>query len=387
MDRPGGYPHRPPQPSSVPFCPPIEVMIQPLLLAALAISGTSSPDPSEASDWLTLDRELMSLTAALDHHEGGPQLSGFFRSGWMRSNDASFADPTGTTGATSLEGMVLRQVRVNLKGQSGDYAYKLSMEGANGTFTLRDAYVKTALAETIDMTWGRFKEPFLYSAMVGDPYNMFMDRTLNGSQGSERMEGIMIAARLENIKMMGAVQSGISSLSDDYLVTARLEYDMVGNAFRKVQGAIGSEGTNLGLAFSLQDDYGLEDGERVGVEVEVTTGSFYMGLDSVTYSDDYDDSGDPGIFFTGLYGTEQAGSTPISVTAAYLFGVGDNPCEVAIRVENPNNGLSTRRLSYGVNVYDDILGQDGKWTFNFVELDDASGYRGHRLELALNLTY
>jgi hypothetical protein len=158
-----------------------------LLLGALvALTGGTEDSVERSDDWLDLDKEITSLVTTLDD-SSAPAISGFLRARYVSSSDF-------LTGGEDTGGFDIQNVRLSLIGQSGDYGYKIQMDGAGGTYGLLDAKMWWNCGEQMKVTMGRFKNPFDQSYVVSANHLMFLDRTMQGMNSfSTRDLGIMLS--------------------------------------------------------------------------------------------------------------------------------------------------------------------------------------------------
>ncbi len=360
------------------------MVTQSLLLGVLLlVPNTASTAPSGEdgnADWLELDREIASLhTLPDDGGENGVAIHGRLRTSYV-SGDEFFGG-----GVDDVSGVTLREARIELEGGVGDYGFLVSTSSTGGSFSLTDAYVTKDLSSTIYGTFGRFKQPFLYTGRVLTKYLLFFDRTITGAQSSGRDLGAMLTGDFQAFHWILALQNGEDGALSDSLYLAHGRFDVLGHPFDMYEGSYDAmAGLNLGVGVSWAADDGLDNGMKTGVEAELSTGPFYVLVDAIAYDEEYDDPvapADPDL----VLGTSLADTNPYSVTVAYLLG--DQQYELAMRFESFDDTSDTNRLSFGLNWYTE-LGHLAKWQLDYSELSsDSSALEGNRVELGLALAW
>jgi hypothetical protein len=286
--------------------------------------------------------------------------------------------------------MSLRSTRLNVESMVGGYTGRISMELSSGTGVLADAYLRHQCTETIGITFGRFRERFLYGGFVDIERNLLLERTGNGDNYDRRDNGLLVELDLGQWSLDASIQNGNDGVADEYLMTGRFEYAMLGTPFDGTQGAWGAaEGTNLGFAVALADDGGIENGFRQGFELELSTGAVYMAADMVQYDADYDlVGGVPALNdLDAVLGMPKHDTNPWGFTFSYLVGDGDY--EFVARREEFDDASSTDRQTVGVNWYvDSSRGHAVKWTLQFAEMDSGSGaLDGKQISLGLTTAF
>jgi len=99
------------------------------------------------------------------------------------------------SGADSLgSGVELRRARVILGGRFGRYDAKLDVDLAGNEVTLKDAFVRAALAEGLDLRVGNFRTPFGLEPNTSTRDLLFLERSLALSAfGPGRRVGVEVA--------------------------------------------------------------------------------------------------------------------------------------------------------------------------------------------------
>ena len=318
-------------------------------LAATTVVGATG-FAGESEDWASLDRELETLSATLSTQAGGPQISGWVITAfdWNSDADEGFdLDGDGTDDETKeIQGFDLRSVRLNVKGNVGDYGYKVSFDLADGDANLEDAYATWNIGDQVSGRLGRFKPPTLSSFLISRNRLLFLERTAIGSTFM-RDTGLQFSGDFETVGWWIAVHNGIDGNLEDHLITGRVAVDLLGEGVGAVEGAYGApDGTALTVAGFFQDEGSLQDGSRFGAEARLTSGPFAAAAEM------FDND------------TDQGDNTPWDVTLSYLF---TEEYEAAVRWEDADDDADTTAIAVGVNRY--VMGHDIKWTLQWRTVD------------------
>jgi hypothetical protein len=296
--------------------------------------------------WTTLDQEISGLSSSLTaQNAGGPKVGG-----WVITSVTSNSD-------NDELGFDLNEVRLHVTGDvSNDYSYKVSFEFDGGAATLKDAYIKWKLMDSINATMGQFYTPLLRSSTLDETKLLFLQRTVIGqlfhTLGTDgRDQGLMVGGNFEMLNWGVAVQDGGDGNTDDLAITVNVSADVMGKGAGSVEGAYGAaEGTNLSVGgfYHTQDDV-TGVGDVFGIEAYFTMGAIAV---AANYAD-----------------LDTAGISPYDLTASYLF---TEMYEAAVRYEDLDDADSTTVISVGVNRYS--AGHNLKWTaqYSTVDSDDAT---------------
>ena len=356
-------------------------MIPALSALALFVPATVSTGTGEDSTaWLELDRELAGLTGSLarDHTEGIHMKADIIISAQMSDDDVY----SGTPG-DNLSGFDLRRARLTNTGSVGETHWKISGELSSGSLSLRDAYVYWNVGESTRITFGRYKEPLLWSGRTSSFLDPFHDVAVTGAENDGRSSGVMAEGSLADFSWLLSLQNGVDSVGDDYLIAGRLQWDIVGgNAFGKYHGAYGyGEDTLLSVAVGFSDDGAIDNGSLSTVELGLVMDALSFRGDLVEYDENYDvgTTLDP----DGLFGGSKANTTASSMTLGYLLP-GDE-WEALARWEDLDDADDTSRSSVGLLWYSSV-GPKGRWALLYQELSsDIDANEGTRVELSFSL--
>jgi hypothetical protein len=332
-----------------------------LVYSAAALTLVSAPGLASENEWSSLDQEIASLTSSLNTQNTGPKVGGWVISSWRFSDDID-VDPS-TPSVDDENGFQLDSVRVEITGDAGSgYSYKISFDfsdNVNGTDaggddftienvgTLKDAYATWKIGDMVTGKMGRFKTPFLRSALVSDNKLLFLERTLLGDLFSARDIGIMFSGQFDTIDWHASAQNGTDGQAEDYLFAGRITANLMGAGVGKVEGAYGAgEETNLTAGVAISDDGAVDSGMALALEAALTSGPFSVAGELVDLDDDIGDA------------------TPWDVTGSYMFS---DMYEVAARYEDADDTNDTTVWRVGVNRY--TQGHDIKWQAQFASSD------------------
>ncbi len=336
---------------------------------------------SESSDWLELDREIASLArGGAPAADGGPSISYDTIVSFQSSNGEFYE-----SGGEDLSGFELRRARLTFKGGVADtkYTYKIQGDLESGEMALKDAYVAWDCSESLHMTFGRYKNPLVWSGRVSSFADPFHDQPITGDENNGRSNGLMLEGRYGKFAALLSAQNGVDGTADSMLFVGRLQWDVVGgNAFGKWHGAYGyGEDLLISAAVSASDDGAIDDGGAFAQELGLVMNPFSLRIDGVQYADEYDQS--TGLDLDDLLGTDKAGTSPNSVTAGYLFG-GD-AWEILARWESIGDDFETDRKSAGI-VHYTTLGPNGRFALLYQSLQsDSDVLDGERFEISFAL--
>lgn len=331
-----------------------------LVFGALAATLVGSVGyASESEDWASLDRELESLSTTLSTQSGGPSIGGYIIT-WFDSN----SDDKDINGA-EIQGFTLKKVRLEAEGAVGDYGYKMSVDFASGSASLKDAYVNWHVGESLNVEAGRFKSPTFRSQLVSSSRLLFRDRTMIGDTFG-RDTGAMISGDFETVGWWLALQNGTDGNREEHMFTGRVAVNLMGDGPGKVEGAYGApDESELSIAGMFQDDSAFDNGQRFGGEVYFTSGPFSASGEILDNDTDVGDN------------------TPWDVTVSYMF---NEQYEAAARWEDFDDVDNSDALTVGVNRYVD--GHNIKWQLQWMSTSsDNAALEQDQVSLGLALHF
>jgi hypothetical protein len=177
-------------------------------------------------------------------------------------------------GVEDRRGVLLDDARLSVSGLFGERIdFRFSLDGGDegeeesGEIELLEGWGGFRLGERQHLAVGRFKQPFLRSALVDQGSLLFFDRTVVGEAFDQFDVGLRADGRYEFVDLYAAVQNGQDDTADGRIVTGRAEFHLLGSgvplddtlyrASRRAQ-------LSLGLAYS--DDSSVQDGSSVAVD-------------------------------------------------------------------------------------------------------------------------
>jgi hypothetical protein len=362
------------------------------VFSALATGVVSVTGFASETEWPELDRELEALHTTLQTQTSTPfALSGWVIAAWDTTDDVQVTAtlPDGTTQTGDIGGFDMRSVRLRAEGDVRNYGYRIefdfgdgvSSEGdGNGGFgnpflmsssppaadpsyeaQLLDAYGNVTVADSFKIQVGRFRQPFLQSALIDRNRTLFINRSFLGQEFSAREEGVMLSGEFSMVGWWLAAQNGLDGRSDQYLLTGRVAVDLMGEgAGHNSETAYNApEGTNLMLAGAISNDDAVDSGTSFGAELYLTSGPFYLSGELANRDEGYD-----------FGAVAPSARTPWAVSAAYLIA---NAYEFALRWDEFDRTFSTtdssgdRSYTAGLNWYHDDW--NTKWTIQWQRFD------------------
>jgi len=303
-----------------------------LVLSALAASVAIGTTNASEGDWAGLDAELNTLTSSLDHHEGGPNLSGYIEAGYLTSGDY---DGNPATDDTDSEWDTYRE-GLSVSGSVGGFGYHMDIDGSDAG----DDHYVTFEKFGIGWTMGEFRAPTTGNHLENEEDMAFNTRSALGGGGG-RETGLMASGSMD------ALGYWIHFGGDEGL-TARVSYDVMSG-----------DGLNLSLAYSMDDsDPAAGADSNSWMEANVSMSGF-----SLAYT-----MGDSDANIGGADNGED------SATCAVLSYMVNADWTVSIRETDQDDG-SDSTMDWAINYNDD----GGRWTIQSLEAtidgaDDAVGF-------------
>lgn len=350
------------------------------VFGALAISTASTLGFANGEDWMTLDREIESLTSGTFAQSG----SGFSLDGWIKSSYATSGDVT--VGGNDLGGFSLDSIRMNLNGSLGDFDVHVALEGSSdvgfgyfggvggaATAGVIDAFTRFAVTDQVGVQVGFFRPVFLNDAQRDEDEFLFIDRTVQGDTWAFRDHGVVFSYSQDQFDAHLGLQNGSDAQGDELAIFGRVEFNAMGAGMSATEGAYGAnnDDNSLNLGLGYYDDGNLTDGTAIAFDVDYSRGPLYAAASLV----DYDD----GLGFVVPAGVE-AGGTPWDLTVSYMFA--PDEWEVAARWEDFDDSNDSSMLTLGVNYY--VEGHDMKWQLNYSTIDsDATANEIDTIALAM----
>lgn len=242
-------------------------------------------------------------------------------------------------------------------------AWPPTSEGEIGALEIRDAWVRTELAEGTNLYAGQFKCPLVGSALVGYDSLIMIDRTRIGQLFSAEgayQRGAAATYDNEQFHAKLAVQNGADGIIDELGMVIRGEYKVNGGA-RHREGALEAP-SDLAATFGV--GY-FTDGSQIGGDDfgSALAADAYLTLERFSVHGEVLDMDEE--LATKAIGNAEDDGTPYSVTLGYLF---DERWEGAFRYQNMDDDLDTTQMGLGLNYYES--GHRIKYQFNVSQYDN-----------------
>ncbi len=233
---------------------------------------------------------------------------------------------------------------------------------------LRDAFVRKALTEQLDLYFGQYKCPLLLSSAIGDGSLAMIDRTRLGylfAFPGAYQPGVAVTFDEGPWHAKVSVQNGFDDETDGVGLVVRGEYN-VGTGAKAREGALdgGGDGFNATFGVGYFNDSsdgaagnpGDEFGNAWAIDAYTTYDMFSLAAEILDMNDE--------LAFHAL-GNTGDDATPWDVTAGYLF---DPQWEGFVRYQDLDNEVDATILGGGVNYY--VMGHKLKWQFNVSQYED-----------------
>ncbi|MFN0243197.1 MAG: porin [Planctomycetota bacterium] len=345
--------------------------------AILATTTSHTPAAPPRHAWSALERELDALTAGLAQPNAGPTVGGWIRTRYANSGDVD--TDTVTPSSQDLGGFNLDNARIFITGRAADgYGYTLSAEGGDGAISdaagasvasdvlsLLDAYASVTLGDWASVSIGRFSSTFLWSSGIEDRRLMFLERGFLGEVWDGRDVGFELSGTVDRFNWWAAVQNGSDSTADEYALSSRLSYHVLGASLRGDEGCHGlHDDEHLTIGVAWFDDARLDDGTAVGADALFAKGRW----SSIAEIVDFDDDVRPGAAINSSTGAViptaasiTGAETPWNVSLGYMLA--PDEWEIAARYQDLDDDDETTVVTAALDRY--IAGHDAKWTLQF----------------------
>lgn len=356
------------------------------VIATLALTAASSLSfaGSETKEWSSLDRDIESLAMNQGAAASGFGVNGYVRSRYANSSDVDVDGNQATS--DDLGGFNVDNARLVFQGSQGEYGVYISLDAAStGSADLLDAYATFHIAEGVTGQMGQFRAPFLWSSLIEENHLILLDRTFNGQANSGRDQGVQVSGTFDQIGWFVALQNGQDGVADEYVWTARVQFNALGGGTGMQEGAFGAtDETQLTVGAAYRDDGTPNDGSAFCIDATFTQGAFSAHAELVDYEDDVSLS--PALATsTGVItptGAVADAETPWSVTVGYM--ITPNAYEIVGRYEDIDDTNDSTAWALGVNRY--VGGHNAKWTLQYTSTDsDNAGIEADTLALGLTV--
>lgn len=354
-----------------------------LLCSAVALSLTSATGVASGDDWTDLDRAVEAMSASLANEAQGPEVHGYLIVNYLSSSDIE-------VGSSDLGGFALPNARLAVEGDQGGYRYRVQYDFADNK--LKDAYARFPIAESINGMIGNYKSPVLTSGLTSRSKLFFLDRSAGGEFWGGRDLGFQLDGNFDanTVNWYISLQNGANDIESDYLFSARAQFNLIGEAFKRfgVEGAQdGKEDPSGMVAISMFDDGSVDEGDGFAGEVYFKSSVYSFGAEVLDlgdgasgsqdaegdrlngFVDDYYSFGS----FAGI--SLEDNSNPFAVEGTYMISATEGNTtgwEVGGRYQDFDDSDNTSMIEVGVRRY--LVGHKLKWGLFFITTDsDNSG--------------
>jgi len=237
------------------------------------------------------------------------------------------------------------------------------------SFDLRDAWIRKALTEGLNVYVGQYKCPLFMSSAVDDGKLAMIDRTrigfLFGSPGAYQ-PGVAATYDIGPFHAKLSVQNGADNATDGLGIVARGEVKL-GQGAKQREGALGSEGLNgtFGVGFfkdDSEDAQGDEFGTGIGVDAYTTFNRISFHAEVLDADKELAANA---LGNVDLLGNPTNDATPWDATAGFLL---TEKIEAFARYQSLDNDVDAKIAGAGVNYY--VADHKAKWQLNASKYDD-----------------
>jgi hypothetical protein len=398
------------------------------VFSALAVCAASSlAFANESEDWLTLDKEIESLSASLSQGGSGVQVSAFVKSTYNESNHQIIAGVGNDATANEWGGFALNAARINFDGSVGDFGVHIGLEvgphfggfttiggvnqinaalvgglagavttgggtlGGAGLLPGNEAYATFSVTDQIAAQAGVFRTPFHGGSLRDEDQLLFIDRTFVGDFWANvvgRDTGVQVSGAFDQVAFWLALMNGRDNQGDEQAISARVAFNALGSGTGSVEGAYGADdGASLTVAggYYHDDDNTTSGGiatspnagtlkhEAFTADANFTVGAFSA---AVTYTDMSDGFGQIAeILLDPVTPLSPVANSKVTermrawdVTFSYMFV--EDSWEAAARFEDLDDHDGTKIFSLVVNKY--VEGHAGKYQLQYSTADSEA---------------
>jgi hypothetical protein len=362
---------------------------------ALAATGSAAYAAPGDSEWLELDREIISLASSLASSQDGLGWTVLLRA------TATYSDDELLTGDDDVEvsGFKLDDADLAFWGAVGECTWRLSVDfgglsqsssSSEGTPTssssdvvLEDAYVRWACGEYLDVQFGQFKPRVSYTNSVDPENQLFIDRTVLGAVYDFWEPGVAANGHYEDFfRWQASLLNGSNGQESDHLYVLRGEFHY-GTGAGDIEGAQGANDDingGVGITYVHDDTLAGADTDVWVLDARGTFGQFALGFEIANLDDDVllSTGGSDFSRFSGGQPLFLLGdSTPWSLTASFLL---NSEFEFGVRYESLDNdefdgggdGPDNRIIAGVVNWF--MSGNNCKWQLQVMDVDADNGF-------------
>lgn len=177
-------------------------------------------------------------------------------------------------GAENQRGFLLEDARLALSGEISDGVnFRVSLDGGDegvrpaGEIELLEGWGSFELGERHSVLMGRFRRPFVRSAIVDQSTLLFFDRTVVGDLNNVYDVGARIDGRYEFVDLTLALQNGEDATANETRTTARAEFQLLGGGVPLEDALYRVERRHrLSMAIGYTDETSVDSGDTVALD-------------------------------------------------------------------------------------------------------------------------
>jgi len=324
---------------------------------------------SGSDRFLELDAELARLAQAGTQGDQDPRVGALLRVAFDDADSELSGTPDDISGFRMYDAQLwfssyVGDFEVFVKADAGETSAFPPITGDGvGPLTLRDAWVRTPIAENVQLYWGQYKCPLVLSGNVGDGRLVMIDRTRIGqlfSAPGAYQPGAAVMADFGPIHLKFALQNGADSAADGWGIVARGEFQF-GDGAKTHEGAFGSpEGFNATVGLGYFTDDSQIAGEDFGSALALDG---YATINALSFHAEILDADEE--LASRALGNVTDDATPYSATVGFLFA---EQYEAVVRFQDLDNEVDATIVGAGLNRY--VNGHAAKWQINVSRYED-----------------
>jgi len=328
-----------------------------LVSSAIALSMTATAGLA-TGDWSSLDQQIEALTASTALDTTGPTIGGRVRTLYVTYEYDVLEEKSLSV---DVGGFRVNDARFHVTGGRNGYDYKVQVDFADGDPIILDAYAGFPIGGQVKGRIGKFKPAIARSGLVSSGKLFFVDRSIVGNLFSGRTAGFMVHGEADQLGWWITVSNGTDGVDDDYLISGRLTFDVLGEGVAGCEGAYGgTDEPSATVAVAFYDDGFVDDGDGTLLEFHGGTNVYSFGLDVLDVGEGLVTSN--GSAMAEDFGTTiSADCTPITAWGTYMLQ--PEAWEVGVRMADYDNELDEDKLDVAVTNYLD--GHNLKWSLQY----------------------
>lgn len=267
------------------------------LLLAVPQSGDREPQPNLGNDPTRAVVRRQERVDVLDPNAELPDLASYVSSGWntevhgylrssyMWSDDVQLYSPD-DLGGFSVDGLRLFlrsevedwRFHVALRGEEGPDLGFFGVPNSVGEVRMPEAWAMYEVYDDIFVRVGKFRTPFVATAMQEENGMLFYNRSFVGTDWERYRTGVQIDGHKGPLRGWFAVQNGADGAGEDVSLTMRGMWDVFGGGTnQEYEGARDApEGLAMSIAGSLYYDTANDNFSSQAIEARMTFLGFYL---------------------------------------------------------------------------------------------------------------